>query len=191
MSDGVPPQAHRCRAFGLMDSLILVAAIGAALAIARYPLDALGRGLGSIRFEDLLVWTFASWSPFLLCGSLAFAIIRFRRPRPPLREVVRQPGMLAHLVLTLMIVSLIGFNLWLAGFNAAHGLDLQVPRALGHIANLALASAVPVTWSVQKGRELWRPEPGWIDRLGQVLGVCWSVDFLLLLAAFLLMDWSF
>jgi hypothetical protein len=45
-----------------------------------------------------LVFAYAAWSfvqPALMIWFLAFAAFRLRRPRPPLRVVALQPGMIA------------------------------------------------------------------------------------------------
>ena len=41
------------------------------------------------------MYTFISMEALLLSSTLAFLIMRLRRPRPPLRRLTKQPGMVA------------------------------------------------------------------------------------------------
>ncbi len=37
------------------------------------------------------------------------------------------------------------------------------------------ASVIPITWLLLVLGRRWRPEPGWIDRAGRLLGWSWIV----------------
>lgn len=95
-----------------------------------------------------------------LVGSLAFVLIRIRKPRPPLGHVLLQPGMVA--VGAMLAGLVIAFGLLVLGVAAVFGM-------------LALSSTVLVAWTALALTGRWRPEPGWIDRFGRALGVCWCL----------------
>jgi hypothetical protein len=96
----------------------------------------------------------------LLVASLAFLVMRLRRPRPPLGPLVRQPGMVG---LQAMWAGLLG-SVILDGHRFAPALGI-----------LALAVPVPAAWAALALTGRWSPEPGWIDRFGRALGVRWCL----------------
>jgi hypothetical protein len=158
--------------------MVLVAAVACGLALSLSSALVLWRlvsmklsfhgGGGPRRTADLFVYKIESsvlvllaivvmeW--FLLPWLAAFVVIRLRRPRPALREAVRQPGTAAVLVV----------GGWLM---------LSAPIAMVRDAGLILVvrllfvASVPTAWIALKWTGQWRPEPGWIDRLGRCLGI--------------------
>src|SRR5262245_2489496 len=113
----------RCRGFRLSDAMTLIAAAALALAMGPHlPLllaDMLGRlfRAAAAHSEDLpahwpLFWG-ATHDPlrntlwygfqvsevFLFAMTPAFIVLRLRRPRPPLRDLPRQPGTAAALAM--------------------------------------------------------------------------------------------
>ena len=89
--------------------------------------------------------------------TLVQPFLRLRRPRPPLRDLVRQSGFvvcLAVIVGTLIFVDL-G---WVAQIEVSWG---AVP-----------AYALLLFWPVL-GLPPWRSEASWIDRLGRAVGWGW------------------
>jgi Kef-type K+ transport system membrane component KefB len=173
-----PPAA--CRRFGAGDLMVAVAAVALCLTIARTLFPVFRMGLGGIPFDKLsrlLDWRgylashpevagnialFASLGLIVLClvASLAFVLMRLRKPRPSLGQVLLQPGMVA-------------VEGVLAGLLVCVG--LAVLNAAAVFGMLAISSAVPVAWAALALTGRWRPEPGWIDRFGRLLGVCWCV----------------
>ena len=170
---GHPPR--HCRRFNLGDAMILVAASALGLALARMYLPRFFPSFGGVAFGQLIGST--PWSAtlsrsdvlvtilvmvlgasilFTLCGTLAFLIVRLRRPRPPLRDVALQPGVVACWAI------LIAFCVE------------QVAPSL-----LVYPVAIPLAWAALAMSGRWRPEPGWIDRLGRLLGICWIATGLL------------
>ncbi len=108
----------------------------------------------------LIFWGFAfSLTP-------AFLIIRLRRPRPSFRDLVLQPGVVA------CEATLLGH-----GLTVSQALFEWLPEPLYWA---AVATSIPLAWAALAMRGRWRPEPGWIDRLGRILGVCWVVGYVLL-----------
>jgi hypothetical protein len=96
----------------------------------------------------------------LLGMTPAFFILRLRRPRPPLRELLRQPGTVAGLA---MVFGLFwGTGCLLALFPDRFDSMTAVPVAVG--------GAVVAGWSMLALSRQWKPERGWVDRVGRVLG---------------------
>jgi hypothetical protein len=116
-------ESTRCRQFRLSDAMILIA--GAALSFAGGAhlfvllADAFGRlcGVAVVHRTDLIehwpvFWAATHdhvrnslWYSFQVAGILllgmtpTFLVLRLRRPRPPLRALLRQPGTVAALAM--------------------------------------------------------------------------------------------
>jgi hypothetical protein len=93
---------------------------------------------------------------------LAFVAFRLRRPRPPLRVVLRQPGMVAFWA----VVIHLALDFIFATAGNGHFLALWPTMVVS-------CCILPLAWGAMKLTKRWMPEPSWIDRLGRVLGVCW------------------
>jgi hypothetical protein len=179
-SEAPPPR----RRFHLGDSLILIAAMALTLTVLLSP-----NWFARIRVRVSFWWDarpkfvggfpwFLTWGPsarmavsqivdefvqllssVLLGLTLVQPFLRLRRPRPPLRDLVRQSGFvvcLAVIVGTLIFVDL-G---WVAWIDVSWG--------------AILASALLLFWPVL-GLPPWRSEASWIDRLGRAVGWGWIV----------------
>jgi hypothetical protein len=176
--EALPPR----RRFHLGDGLILIAALAITLSLlrftnwfARIPVrvsfwwDARPRFVGG--FPRFLAWgpstriaasqivaEFVQLLSLVLLGlTLVQPFLRLRRPRPPLRDLVRQSGFvvcLAVIVGTLIFVDL-G---WVARIDVSWE---AIP-----------ASALLLFWPVL-GLPPWRSEASWIDRLGRAVGWGW------------------
>ena len=179
-SEAPPPR----RRFHLGDSLILIAALALTLSVllsanwfARIPgrvsfwWDARPKFVGG--FPWFLAWgpsarmavsqivdEFVQLLSSVLLGlTLVQPFLRLRRPRPPVRDLVRQSGFvvcLAVIVGTLIVVDL----WWVARIDVSWG--------------AILASALLLFWPVL-GLPPWRSEASWIDRLGRAVGWGWIV----------------
>jgi len=100
------------RKFNLLDAMILIAATAAGLALLRTFLASGRFFLGSPfqrRFESCVLSGIEAAYPFLVMWTLALVILRLRQPRPRIRRLIRQPGMAACSVASMMlIVQLLG-----------------------------------------------------------------------------------
>jgi hypothetical protein len=172
-----------CRKFTLFDALSLVAAMAPALALTRqrWPLSIEIQGsynnmLCQVRDNILTIsYAAAMW-------SLAGLVLRLRQPRPDLRFLTRQPGMVAFMTAAIVLaIRLINFGgvisvlaidgtyFWL-GMSALDW-DPENWRAIPSEIGCAVAAA----WIVQATGGRWRPQPSWIDRMGRLLGIYWIV----------------
>jgi hypothetical protein len=179
------PETPPCRPFRLTDAMILTA--GAAIWLS-----------GGVHLFVLLAQTFADlcrhawwsreylperWPRFwhgihddvrntlwygvqlafvaLFGMTPAYVILRLIRPRPPLLALLRQPGMVAALS---MIFGLFWGTGWLL---------MLFPRKVDSLtaAPAAAGGAVALAWVVLAMSRQWKSEPGWIDRLGRILGI--------------------
>ena len=171
------------RTFSLFDAIVSVAAIGLTVALARSHLTYLWANLRAIPYPGPAGWagmwaylrtrsdvsgtivmlSFTSLECLLVSWTLAFFIMRLRKPRPPLRRLVRQPGMVAC-------------EVWLLGMSL--GICITMFEAQPHVGLVVVvltACAIPVAWAILALLGRLEAEPSWIDRLGRGLGVCWAV----------------
>lgn len=173
-------EVARCRPFSIGDMCVVVAASAFSVLAGQAWIPFLKRVFHSYPIGQFTsvstAWNFLKTRPeialglplfgglvamsFVFIWSIAYAVMRLRKPRPPLGHLITQPGVAAFLALG------VGIGLMLIDTL------LKTPRLLG---SLALAGAVPMTGAVLALRGRWRPEPGWIDRFGRVLGVCWCL----------------
>jgi hypothetical protein len=173
------------RRFGLLDAMILLAGLSLSLALGGHLLvlfaDSLARFCRAAldRHTSLLdnwpaFWRAAHddlrntlWYAFqFLLGLLfgmtpAFFVVRLRRPRPPLRALVRQPGTVAALAI------LFGLFWVLGSIHYLFPDQLDAITAPG----IAVGSTVAAAWCVLALSRGWESERGWIDRTGRLLGV--------------------
>jgi len=156
--------------------MILVGASAAGSALARTILN------DALVMPRTPMWVARPITYFLLAWTLAFIPLRLRRPRPPLRRLMGQPGMAACCAVA--IVTAIDATSW-----TIYGMQIDPQHAREMLARYWRGAsqhpgpAVAVTWLGLALSRRWRPEPGWIDRLGRVVGVLWLLT--------LLCDWRF
>ena len=164
---------RRCRRISILDVMILVAASAIGLTLARTL-------VGDARsILNLLVWP-ASF--FLLGPTLAFLAIRLRGPRPTIRRLTCQPGMAACCAVA--IVTAIDAISWGVFWLKLKPEDAQFMLArFWRLSRENPGPAVAATWLGLVLSRRWRPEPGWIDRIGRLIGVLWLLTILL--------DWEY
>jgi hypothetical protein len=183
-----------CRRFSSGDAMVAIVAVALSLTVARVLLPFFQRGLSGVPFKKLsslsdwreylatrpevagaiVVFTSLGLIVLLVVGSLAFVLMRLRRPRPPLGRVLLQPGMVAAEAALAGVV--VGLGLAVSDIAAIYGM-------------LALSSAVPLAWAALALAGWWRPEPGWIDRLGRAVGIGWCLLVPVYLALIVVFVW--
>lgn len=104
--------------------------------------------------EELLIRTLC---PLLLGLMVAQPLIRLRRPRPPLAQLIRQSGFFTCLICIVMVGGLVLIlgNWW---FSAV-GLSVSLTRGILLILIWPLLGLPP-----------WSAEKSWVDRLGRAVG---------------------
>ncbi len=113
----------------------------------------------------------------LMISSFLMLTLRSRQPRAPIRRLVLQPGTSACFVVTVAaLYDKVEFDM---GQMLAVEALWRVRSASDWIYFLTsepsykLACIVPVTWILLALGRRQRPEPGWIDRSGRLLGWGW------------------
>lgn len=186
-------ESSHCREFRLADAMILLAGGALALSVGSHLLlllaDMLGRLCREVTFHiaDLpthwpLFWDATHYSlrntlwygfqlaeTFLFGMTPAFFVLRLRRPRPPLRALLRQPGTVAGLAMVFGLFWGTGGLLWL--FPSKFDSMIAAPAAVG--------GAVVIAWIALALTRRWKPEAGWVDLVGRVLGCAAIVTALL------------
>jgi hypothetical protein len=180
MAQAATAAPPRCRPFRLVDVMVFIAAVAPVclylrvglLTMIRNTFDFMQRnGMWSTlttRPELVLVPLWGLFIVTLICLSLAYLIVRLLPPRPRLRVMVGQPGVVA-----------LG-----ATFLAALATTL---RSSWFTLVLTLL-AIPIAWSVLAARGRWRSESGWIDAFGKAVGVGWCLASWIIL---LVLSWFF
>jgi hypothetical protein len=168
------------RRFHISDVIILVAAIAVGLALARvafsgcYPRRPIPAGFH--RFYAIECGHAAAF-PCVASLTMAFLLLRLRRPTLPLARVTRQPGIVAC---CMSIMQLVG------GGVAASSVGGTSLSNFAFILSPVIGMSVAGAWTVLWLNGWWRPEPGWVDAMGRALGACWITMPLVLFSAFLL-----
>jgi hypothetical protein len=188
--DGIDRSAKAdcCRKFVLADAMILV--VGAALPLASSSLDGnifvltfeslprLCAEAASHRSDVIDYWP-VFWAnvrfQFLQCAwrvckvaqiylyamTFIFFVLRLKRPRPAIRVLLRQPGTVACLAILFGAVCVSGYLDYFFFYFKAHM----------HLTTfLAVGGTVAVAWAILSLSGKWQAEPGWIDRIGRLLG---------------------
>jgi hypothetical protein len=191
---GLPGEGPEgCRGFGISDAMILIAGTALALSGSMHLIvlmvDTAGRLWGDFLahrsdlpdrltvfwraiHDDLrntMSYGFQVVTGLLFGFTPAFFIVRLRRPRPSWGTLVRQPGAVAALA---MVFGLF----WVTG-----ALVTLFPNRIDSFtaAPIAVGGTVALAWGLQALTRSWKPETGWIDRTGRLLG-CVSIGLALL-----------
>jgi hypothetical protein len=173
-----------CRKFALSDAMILLAGLALALSAGAHLLplmaakfDGLVHAVSAHQSDMLdnwpLVWrsthhdlrnflwyTFQFVTDILGGMTLAFFVVRLRRPRPSWRNLVRQPGFVAALAMVFGLFWIYGLLCWLVPERAD---PFTTPF-------VAVGATVAVAWAALVCCRRWSAEPGWVDRVGRLLG---------------------
>jgi hypothetical protein len=178
-----PAEPAVCRKFLLSDAMILLA--GLALSMGAYLFvflaDSCSRfaheladSVWAVSFDPYRFWKAIEpdlrntmWHglqvvEMMLAGLVpAFFIIRLRQPRPPMRVLIRQPGTVATMAAVLGLF-------WVTGW-----LHLVFPDQMRAETGAAIAAggSVAVAWIVLSFSGWGLSEPGWIDRMGRLIGI--------------------
>lgn len=174
----------RDRRFTLLDAMILIASTAAGLAGVRYyyPDNFIDFGRSSIPWGIWVINWMVGSLPLFLAWTLAFVVLRVRKPRPTIRRLSRQPGLVAGLAVSLILA---GGTMTFAGVYVVDQSTFHHIKALLYrggywggatrIIPFCFGPAVATAWMVLILGGRWRPEPSWIDRFGRLLGGFWVV----------------
>jgi hypothetical protein len=96
----------------------------------------------------------------VLTAAPVYLILRARQPRPPVRDLLRQPGTVAGLAVVFGFVWVTG---WLHRLFFGRLTDAIVPA-------IAAGATVALAWAGLALTRSWESERSWVDRLGRLLG---------------------
>ncbi len=200
------------RPFSLADTLVLIAAMAVGFASIRgwdSPKWCNRGGLGVWAFNALtpagrvveVATVGASWAiPFALSLTVALFILRFRRPRPKSRQIIRQPGAVACFATLLAFAFQMTKTTfcWVLGYLTRPQSAIHLPsppfmryddrsyhppagewlrdsllESFPPVVSPSVAVAITIAWCVLRAGGRWRPAVDWIDRAGRWLGAFW------------------
>jgi hypothetical protein len=172
------------RPFGVGDGMILIAGLFVAMAWDRpRVLDPLLRVSEPAPYSWWLAEEAASISALLLqvlvVASLTVLALRLRPKRPSLGRLVQQPGAVACALASaasvavgsMVLASHCASGRPLAASWARAADDLKPDKLM--IVAVLIGMAVLMAWIVLLARRQWKPETGWVDRLGRLVGTGW------------------
>jgi hypothetical protein len=119
--------------------------------------------------RNTILYGFQFFTAVLFGITPAFLIVGFRRPHPPWRSLLAQPGTIAALGIVFGV-------LWVNGFLAMLFPD-RYDSMTG--ASIAAGGTVAVAWTVLALSRKWRTGLGWVDFVGRLLGAAAIVNALL------------
>jgi hypothetical protein len=110
--------------------------------------------------RQIVNYGFQSAGIVLICMTPVFLMLRLRRPRPPWRVLLVQPGMVAALA---MVFGL----LWVTGL-----VHILLPGLMDAFTMpwIAVGGSVAVAWVALVLLRRWKAERGWVDRMGRLMG---------------------
>ena len=177
------------RRFTLLDAMILIVALAAVLPATK---QILGRAVVPW-FSPMPMYFPArngpDWhnirtismglTPCLASLTIALTALQWRRPKLTFRMLGRGPGLAACGVATVVLVVEAIFGLEFEGVESLAGfpiwwLPFGMRNAGGAVLGAWIALALSGRW-----RRRWRRDG--LDKLGRVLGVWWSISYLLML----------
>ena len=162
----VPEHVRPCRRFTILDGMVLVAAAAVWLVGVRLTVRSLLDGWDKLRRLGVPplsrpdMWVMYIYGTVVAAVGIltvTFLLIRLRKPRPALRRLIWQPGMMACTIISIFIPML----------------PVVTGRQSAHLLWLLMSMCVAFAWLAAWWCSRLQPEPGWIDRLGRVLGACW------------------
>lgn len=163
-------RARPDRKFGLLDGMMLICATALGMGLLRIllsdvPSDAIE--LGTIADAVEIASIFGV--PILGVWSLAFVVIRLRRPRPAFRQLMREPGFVATSIATILFLASTAIAAELHFIGAAE------TEFVVFLSPLQVGPSIAITWCFYWRAGWCRRGRGWIDRAGRLLGWVWIV----------------
>jgi hypothetical protein len=112
-------------------------------------------------FWSGIVWYVVQAAELLIpVMTTVFLLMRVRQPRPPIRALLRQPGTIAGLAVTLGMIFVAG---WMHLLFFGRLIE-------GTVTSIAVGGTVALAWTCLALVRKWEAERSWVDRVGRFLG---------------------
>lgn len=165
------------RQLRLSDILAFVAAIAVGLAStrigSRHLVEETDQSRYTFRIDQFLCFA----TPVLLSLTIAIFGLSLRRPRPPLRRLVCEPGFAAVGAVILVLLISGGRQLIEALVQDLDETSVFFYLAATYLMPADVGLGVSIAWvPLAIGR--WRPNRSWTDRSGRAIGFLWIVFLL-------------
>jgi magnesium-transporting ATPase (P-type) len=179
----MPIIATRYRPFNLVDGMFLIAATAIGIAPIRFTISlqrqmAIGGGRGHRHVFQSYVFAACEFlTPLLIAWSIAGLILYFRRPFSSCRELSRQPGFVACLlvvIVTLYYLITVAVPRLLPDATDVGATWVSLARLFPRQVGLAVGAG----WLVIGLQRRWVRGETWADRFGCLIGWCWIGSFL-------------
>ena len=174
-------QGTPCRRFTLLDGLLVIGTFALGFAGCR--------GLSLFGNPFMPSPSVSPWASelhayagfFLRLFSFLILVLRLRRTRPTLRRMACQPGVVACFTVAFLglglyanhqIEGMIAEHLMPAGGPEPETFEIRIWFFFNSVSD-EFGYVVAVAWSLLALGGRWRSEPGWLDRSGRVVGLCW------------------
>ena len=163
-------------------AVVAAAAVGVTLSRGYY------EEVASVTRTQLVALEYRGWvyltAVFVLPFAAALMWCRLRRPCRPARRLAREPGAVAVLATAVTVVVIAVDQILMQTLPGPPGtryigLKWTPLIGLGSMLSTVTGPAVCEAWSLQWLARLWRPQSGWIDRAGTILGMSWIILFVL------------
>lgn len=155
------------RRLNLLDLIVLIVGCAGGLSIGRYCIGIGAHRAGYIwgpeRLAVVLAWGYSQG----LALTVTLLVLRIRRPRPSWRDLMKQPGLVACLVVTMArLLSLQQLMIYYFQGQRLIAIALMLD-------GVGFGYTVLVAWVTLRLSGGWTPEAGAIDRLGRLVGWGW------------------
>lgn len=171
--------------------MALIAAVALGLALDRWreaPFDHKVPGIsyGTVGASSWLhVLSNGRPSCYIIALTLVLIPLRWRRPRPPVTRILRQPGTVACLATIGAIATASAILIvceWIG--DMARGFPPPTSYSSNawywsNVVGFFIPAAVGGAWAALALGGRWSPERSWLDRAGRVLGFYWLVLYFL------------
>jgi hypothetical protein len=168
--------ARARRPFTLLDGMILVAATAGGFGLCRAIFVERFAQLWTSRpVSGRIALTYLFSQPCVVMEMIGYIVICLRQPRPRLRRIMDQPGMVACMT----VVGFLSFTIlsFAAILPFGQGTYFPGPRlwldAFLTIFPAPAGIAVAVAWIILALGRRWRCDRNWIGGLGLALGIYW------------------
>jgi hypothetical protein len=182
-----------CRPLQIADLMILVVATAGALFLVNQ-LRANDNGAAPVAL-GVASWIQTWITPWLSMMTLAFFVMRLRRPRPPFRLMFRQPGAIAAVLALSNLVYIVILTLGRLAVRGTRGPSIFFPTPLAQVlSDFFLFSSIhagPViagAWIALRLTGRLRRERGWLDGLGTIVGATWILIVIVEMFYFVVFD---